>query len=222
MKFFIDSANLKEIKQAKILGLLDGITTNPSLISKENVVNKKQLYNHYISICNLLDNLNIDISIEIISTNYDNMIEEAIKISNLHKKIVVKVPIIKDGIRVIKYLSNKGIKTNCTLIFSPLQSILAAKSGATYVSPFLGRLNDIAYNGISVIKEIKQIYDNYNFTTKILVASIRNPIHILECAKLGVYAITSPLNILLKSFYHPMTDIGLNNFLEDYNEKIKF
>ncbi|WP_185882281.1 fructose-6-phosphate aldolase [Blattabacterium cuenoti] len=220
MKFFIDTANLKELKKAKMLGILDGVTTNPSLIAKENLSNKQIIYNHYISICNLLDNINGNVSAEIISTNYKDMIIEGEELSNLDKKIVVKVPIIQDGLRVIKYLYQKGIKTNCTLVFSPLQSILAAKAGATYVSPFLGRLDDIAYNGISLIKEIKNIYNNYNFKTKILVASIRNPIHIVECAKLGVYAVTSPLNILLKSFYHPMTDMGLNNFLEDYNNTI--
>ncbi|AWU43654.1 fructose-6-phosphate aldolase [Blattabacterium sp. (Cryptocercus kyebangensis)] len=215
MKFFIDTANLEEIKKAKIFGVLNGVTTNPSLMSKE-FIKKKDIYDHYISICHLLDDENGDVSAEIISTNYMDMIEEGEKLSLLHPKIVVKIPMIKDGIKAIKYLSKKNIKTNCTLVFSSGQALLAAKSGSSYVSPFLGRLDDLSYNGLNLIREIKTIYDNYHFKTKILAASIRNPLQIIECSKIGIYAVTSPLKIILSLFYHPLTKIGLKKFLEDY------
>ncbi|AWU44225.1 fructose-6-phosphate aldolase [Blattabacterium punctulatus] len=219
MKFFIDTANLKEIKKAKELGVLDGVTTNPTLISKE-FIPKNKINNHYISICQLLDDEEGDVSAELISTNYIDMIQEGEKISLLHPKIVVKIPMIKDGIKAIKYLSKKNIKTNCTLVFSSGQAILAAKAGSNYISPFLGRLEDLSYNGLNLIKEIKNIYDNYHFDTKILAASIRNPLQIIECSKIGIYAVTSPLKIILSLFNHPLTKIGLKKFLEDYENII--
>ncbi|AER40700.1 MAG: fructose-6-phosphate aldolase [Flavobacteriales bacterium] len=216
MKFFIDTANLEEIRKAQLLGLLDGITTNPSLISKE-IIDKSDIYNHYTSICNLLKREEGNVSIEVISTNYTDMIQEGEKLSLLHPKIVVKIPISKDGIKAIKYLSNKNIKTNCTLVFSLGQALLAAKVGSNYVSPFIGRLDDISYNGLSLVKEIKTIYEYYHFNTKILAASIRNPFHILECAKIGIHAVTTPFKVIDTLFYHPLTKIGLKKFLKDYD-----
>lgn len=217
MKFFIDTANLEEIKKAKALGILDGVTTNPSLISKESI-DKESIMNHYRSICNLLENEE-DLSAEIISTNYMDMIQEGEKLSLLHPKIVVKIPICEEGIKAIKYLSKKNIKTNCTLVFSIGQAILAAKSGSYYVSPFLGRLDDISYNGLNLIKDIKDIYENYHFETNILAASIRHPLHIIECSKIGIYAITSPLKVICDLVKHPLTNTGLDKFLEDYKRK---
>ncbi|WP_185851423.1 fructose-6-phosphate aldolase [Blattabacterium cuenoti] len=223
MKFFIDTANLNELKKAKTLGLLDGVTTNPSLIAKEsicrigNTTTTNDIYNHYISICNLLDEENGDVSAEIISNNYVDMIKEGKKISLLHPKIVVKVPATKDGIRTIQYLSKNKIKTNCTLIFSSGQALLAAKAGSSYISPFIGRLDDISFNGLDLIKEIKTIFSHYCFNTKIIGASIRHPLHIVECAKIGIYAVTSPLNVISYLINHPLTKIGLEKFLKDYN-----
>ncbi|ACX84036.1 transaldolase [Blattabacterium sp. (Periplaneta americana) str. BPLAN] len=218
MKFFIDTANLEEIKKAKALGILDGVTTNPSLISKESIIDKESIMNHYVSICNLLENEE-DVSAEIISTNYMDMIQEGEKLSLLHPKIVVKIPICEDGIKAIKFLSKKNIKTNCTLVFSIGQAILAAKSGSYYVSPFLGRLDDISSNGLNLIKDIKNIYENYHFKTNILAASIRHPLHIIECAKIGIHAITSPLKVICDLVKHPLTNTGLDKFLEDYKKK---
>ncbi len=217
MKFFIDTANLEEIKKAKALGILDGVTTNPSLISKESI-DKKSIMNHYISICNLLENEE-DVSAEIISTNYIDMIQESEELTLLHPKIVVKIPMCEDGVKAIKFLSKKNIKTNCTLVFSIGQAILAAKSGSYYVSPFLGRLDDISYNGLNLIKDIKNVYENYHFETNILAASIRHPLHIIECAKIGIYAVTSPLKVLCELVKHPLTNTGLNKFLDDYKRK---
>ncbi|WP_185881751.1 fructose-6-phosphate aldolase [Blattabacterium cuenoti] len=217
MKFFIDTANLEEIKKAKALGILDGVTTNPSLISKESI-DKESIMDHYISICNLLEDEE-DLSAEIISTNYVDMIQEGERLSLLHPKIVVKIPMCEDGIKAIKFLSKKNIKTNCTLVFSIGQAILAAKSGSYYVSPFVGRLDDISHNGLSLIKNIKIIYDNYDFKTNILAASIRHPLHITECAKIGIHAITSPLNVICNLIQHPLTNIGLDKFLKDYKNK---
>ncbi|WP_185876670.1 fructose-6-phosphate aldolase [Blattabacterium cuenoti] len=216
MKFFLDTANLKEINEARSLGILDGVTTNPSLIAKETI-NKKEIKNHYISICNIMRNEE-DVSAEVISTNYEDMIKEGEKLSLLHPRIVVKIPMIHDGIKAIKYLSNKNIKTNCTLIFSPGQALLASKVGAYYVSPFVGRIDDVSYNGLNLIKEIKKIYDNYNFKTKILAASIRHPLHITECSKIGIYAITSPISVIKSLLNHPLTKIGLDKFLMDYQK----
>lgn len=215
MKFFIDSANLDQIYEAKKLGLLDGVTTNPTLIYKEGLVGVENIYKHYIKICNIV---NGDVSAEVISTDFDGIIREGEALSELNPKIVIKIPLIKDGIKAIHYFSNNGIKTNCTLIFSLGQAILAAKAGAYYISPFIGRLDDISNNGLNLIEDIRTIYDNYNFQTKILAASIRHPIHITECAKIGVDVITSPLSSIISLFNHPLTDSGLNDFLLDYSK----
>ncbi|AFJ90851.1 fructose-6-phosphate aldolase [Blattabacterium sp. (Blaberus giganteus)] len=220
MKFFIDTANLKEIDEARSLGMLDGVTTNPSLMSKESVSNQKEIQKHYISICERLKN-NENLSAEVINTNYIDMIQEGEKLALLHPRIVVKIPMTKNGIKAIKYFSNKKIKTNCTLIFSIGQAILAAKAGAYYVSPFLGRLDDLSYNGLNLIQEIKNVYENYHFDTKILAASIRHPLHIIECSKIGVHAITSPISVIYSLFYHPLTDIGLEKFIKDFQKKIR-
>ena len=213
MKFFIDTANLNEIKEAQNYGILDGVTTNPSLMAKEKIKGEKHISEHYKKICSLV---NGDVSAEVISTDLDGIISEGEKLSQLDKKIVVKVPMIKNGIKAIKYFSSKNIKTNCTLIFSPGQALIAAKAGATYVSPFIGRLDDISTEGLNIISDIRKIYDNYNINTQILAASIRSPIHIINCAKIGSDVITSPLNSILKLFEHPLTDIGLKKFLDDH------
>ncbi|WP_185858369.1 fructose-6-phosphate aldolase [Blattabacterium cuenoti] len=219
MKFFIDTANLEEIHEARSLGMLDGITTNPSLISKESVSNQKEIRSHYLSICHLLKNEE-DISAEVISTNYEDMVKEGEELSLVHPRIIVKIPMTQDGIKSINFLSKKGIKTNCTLVFSEGQSILAAKSGAYYVSPFIGRIDDISYNGLHLIKNIKKIYENYNFKTRILAASIRTPLHIIECSKIGIYAVTSPIQVIKNLLRNPLTDIGLDKFMKDYKNKI--
>ncbi|WP_185849062.1 fructose-6-phosphate aldolase [Blattabacterium cuenoti] len=220
MKFFIDTANLKEIDEARSLGMLDGVTTNPSLISKESVSNQKEIQKHYISICERLKN-DENVSAEVISTNYIDMIKEGEKLSLLHPRIVVKIPMTKNGIKAIKYFSNKMIKTNCTLIFSTGQALLAAKAGANYVSPFVGRLDDVSYNGLNLIQEIKNVYDNYDFDTKILAASIRHSLHIIECSKIGIHAVTSPINVIYSLLNHPLTNIGLEKFIKDFHRKIK-
>ncbi|WP_185868871.1 fructose-6-phosphate aldolase [Blattabacterium cuenoti] len=220
MKFFIDTANLKEIEDARSLGILDGVTTNPSLISKESVSNKEEIKDHYISICNLLKDEE-NLSAEIISNNYEEMIQEGEKLSILHPRIVVKVPMTYNGIKAIKYFSSKNIRTNCTLIFSTGQALVAAKVGADYISPFIGRIDDVSYDGLNLIKEIKKIYDSYHFKTKILGASIRHSLHIIECSKIGIHAITSPIKIIHSLIYHPLTNIGLEKFLTDYKRKIK-
>ncbi len=212
MKFFIDTANLEQIKKAQELGVLDGVTTNPSLMAKEGIKGNDAIMAHYKTICNIVDG---DVSAEVLSTDYDGMIKEAEELVKIDDKIVVKIPMIYDGIRVIKYLSSKNIKTNCTLIFSSGQALLAAKAGATYVSPFLGRLDDISTEGIDLIADIRQIYDNYDFDTQILAASIRNPMHIINCARIGADVITSPLDSILSLLKHPLTDSGLAKFIED-------
>ncbi len=212
MKFFIDTANLEEIKEAAALGVLDGVTTNPSLMAKVGIKGKEAVMKHYKNICEIV---NGDISAEIISTQYEDMIKEGEELAQIHPNIVVKVPMIKDGIRAIKYFTNKGIKTNCTLVFSPGQALLAAKAGATYVSPFLGRLDDVSTDGLNLISDIVQIYRNYSFTTQILAASIRHPMHIIECAKRGATVITAPLSAIMALFNHPLTDKGLEIFLKD-------
>ncbi|WP_185868370.1 transaldolase family protein [Blattabacterium cuenoti] len=219
MKFFLDTANLREINEAKSMGFLDGITTNPTLISKENLFHKEEIENHYISICKIIGN-NKSVSAEVISTKYEDILKEGMKLSSLHKNIVVKIPATRDGIKSINFFHERGVSTNCTLVFSIGQSILAAKAGATYISPFLGRLDDISYNGIKLIQEIKYIYDEYNFHTKIIAASIRNSIHILECSKSRIFAITSPINIYYSLLNHPLTNKGLKKFIEDYKKKI--
>ncbi len=212
MKFFIDTANLEQIKEAKNLGILDGVTTNPSLMAKEGISGNEAIKNHYKAICEMVDG---DISAEVLSTTYEEMIKEGDELAALHPNIVVKIPMIKDGVKALKYFSDKGIKTNCTLIFSAGQALLAAKAGATYVSPFLGRLDDISMNGLSLIEEIRVIYDNYDFDTQILAASIRHSMHIIDCAKIGADVITSPLPPILSLLNHPLTDKGLAQFVED-------
>jgi transaldolase len=213
MKFFIDTANLNQIKEAHNLGVLDGVTTNPSLMAKEGIKGQESILKHYIDICNITSG---PVSAEVLSTDYESMLNEGIELSKLHHNIVVKVPMTADGIRVIKKLSENGIKTNCTLIFSPGQALLAAKAGATYVSPFVGRLDDISSDGINLIKDIFSIFNNYSdIKTEILAASLRNPMHIIECAKAGCDVITAPLDVIKSLLKHPLTDIGLEKFIED-------
>lgn len=212
MKFFIDTANLEQIKEARDLGILDGVTTNPSLMAKEGIQGKEAILKHYADICELVDG---DISAEVLSTTYDEMIKEGEELAAIHPNIVVKIPMIKDGIKALKYFSDKGIKTNCTLIFSAGQALLAAKAGATYVSPFLGRLDDISTDGLGLVEDIRVIYDNYLYETQILAASIRNSMHIINCAKIGADVITSPLAPILSLLKHPLTDNGLAQFVAD-------
>ena len=213
MKFFIDTANLEEIKQANELGILDGVTTNPSLMAKEGITGEKNILKHYTDICEIVDG---PVSAEVISTNYNDIIKEGGNLSKLHKNIVVKVPMISEGLKAIKYFSLNEIKTNCTLVFSAGQALMAAKAGATYISPFLGRLDDISSSGIDLIGQIRHIYDNYNFKTEILAASIRHPMHIINCAELGADVATCPLKAIKDLLNHPLTDIGLEKFLKDY------
>ncbi len=213
MKFFIDTANLDQIREANDLGILDGVTTNPSLMAKEGITGEKNILDHYVQICNIVDG---DVSAEVISTNFDGIIEEGMRLASLHKNIVVKVPMIKDGIKAIKHFSEKNIKTNCTLVFSPGQAILAAKAGATYLSPFIGRLDDISYDGMELIQQIRHIYDVHQYRTEILAASVRNSLHIVKCAEAGADVVTCPLSSINSLFYHPLTDKGLQQFLADY------
>jgi transaldolase len=213
MKFFIDTANLEQIKEANDLGILDGVTTNPSLMAKEGVTGTQNILDHYVKICNIVDG---DVSAEVISTNFDGIIEEGKKLASLHKNIVVKVPMIKDGIKAIKYFTDNNIKTNCTLIFSAGQAILAAKAGATYLSPFIGRLDDIAFDGMDLIHQIRHIYDVHQYKTEILAASVRNSLHIVKCAEAGADVVTCPLSSINGLFNHPLTDKGLEQFLADY------
>ncbi len=215
MKFFIDTANLEQIADAQDLGVLDGVTTNPSLMAKEGITGEENIINHYKKICEIVEG---DVSAEVISTDFDGMVREGEALAKLHKQIVVKIPMIKDGIKAIKYFSDKGIKTNCTLVFSAGQALLAAKAGATYVSPFIGRLDDISTDGLNLIAEIRLIYDNYGFETEILAASVRHTMHILECAKLGADVMTGPLSSIEGLLKHPLTDIGLAKFLADYKK----
>jgi|SRR5690554_47988 len=215
MKFFIDTANLSEIKEANNLGILDGVTTNPSLMAKEKITGQAAIDKHYVDICKIV---NGPVSAEVISTSYEGMIKEGMKLADMHDNIVVKVPITAEGIKAIKYLSSKKIKTNCTLIFSAGQALLAAKAGATYVSPFVGRLDDISSDGMNLIAQIRGIFDNYGFETQILAASIRSPMHIIECAELGADVVTSPLKAILQLLNHPLTDSGLAQFLADYEK----
>jgi transaldolase len=212
MKFFIDTANLAQIKEANDLGILDGVTTNPSLMAKEGIQGTEAVMKHYVDICNLVDG---DISAEVISTNFDGIVAEGKALAALHKNIIVKVPMIKDGIKAIKWFTDNGIKTNCTLIFSAGQAILAAKAGATYVSPFIGRIDDMGMDGIDLIQQIRHIYDVQGFQSEILAASIRNPLHIIKCAEAGADVCTCPLDSILGLLKHPLTDIGLAKFLED-------
>ena len=213
MKFFIDTANLAQIKEAQDLGVLDGVTTNPSLMAKEGITGDANVINHYKAICAIVDD---NVSAEVIATDYEGIIKEGEALAALNPKIVVKVPMIKDGIKAIKYFSGKGIRTNCTLIFSAGQALLAAKAGASYVSPFLGRLDDISTDGLLLIEDIRLIFDNYGYPTEILAASIRGPLHIVACAKLGADVITAPLAAITALLKHPLTDSGLATFLADH------
>lgn len=215
MKFFIDTANLEQIKEAQNLGVLDGVTTNPSLMAKEGIKGESNILNHYVTICNLVDG---DVSAEVIATDYKGIIEEGKRLAALHKQIVVKVPMVKDGIKAIKFFSSNGIKTNCTLVFSPGQALLAAKAGATYVSPFLGRLDDNSTDGLELIEKMRLIYDNYGYNTQILAASIRHTMHIVKCAEIGADVATCPLSAILGLLKHPLTDLGLETFLADYKK----
>jgi len=215
MKFFIDTANLDQIKEAQELGILDGVTTNPSLMAKEGIKGEANIYNHYKEICGIVSG---DVSAEVISTDYNGMVAEGEVLSALHPQIVVKVPCTREGIKAIKYLSGKGIKTNCTLIFSPGQALLAAKAGATYVSPFIGRLDDVSTDGIELIAKIVDMYHFYGFETQVLAASIRHTLHIIQCVEAGADVVTSPLGPILGLLNHPLTDIGIEKFLSDYRK----
>jgi len=215
MKFFIDTANLSQIKEAQDLGVLDGVTTNPSLMAKEGITGLDNIMKHYVDICNIVDG---DVSAEVIATDFEGMIREGEALAELHDQIVVKLPMIKDGIKACKYFSEKGIKTNVTLVFSVGQALLAAKAGATYVSPFIGRLDDISTDGLNLISEIRHIYDNYSFETQILAASVRHTMHIIDCAKLGADVMTGPLSAIEGLLKHPLTDIGLAKFLDDFKK----
>jgi transaldolase len=213
MKFFIDTANLAQIKEANDLGVLDGVTTNPSLMAKEGIKGTDNILKHYVDICNIVDG---DVSAEVIATDYEGIIKEGTNLAALHPNIVVKVPMIKDGVRAIKYFSSKGIRTNCTLVFTAGQALLAAKAGATYVSPFIGRLDDISYDGLDLIQQIVLIFDNYGYETQVLAASIRHTMHLLKCAELGADVATCPLNVITALLKHPLTDSGLATFLADH------
>jgi transaldolase len=215
MKFFIDTANLNDIKEAYDLGVLDGVTTNPTLMAKEGIAGKEKITAHYKAICNIVDN---NVSAEVISTDFDGMIREGKELAKIDSKIVVKIPMIKDGVKAIKKLTSEGIRTNCTLVFSPGQAILCAKAGAGYVSPFIGRLDDISEDGLELIAKIRLIYDNYGFGTEILAASIRHTIHLIKCAEIGADVATCPLKVILDLLKHPLTDSGLEKFLADHKK----
>ena len=215
MKFFIDTANLDQIKEAQELGILDGVTTNPSLMAKEGISGHENIINHYLKICDIVDG---DVSAEVISTDFKGIVKEGEYLASLNKQIVVKVPMISEGIKAIKYFTDNNIKTNCTLVFSSGQAIIAAKAGATYLSPFIGRLDDISSDGLNLISEIRDIYDNYDFTTEILAASIRHTMHIIDCAKIGADVVTTPLSAIKGLLNHPLTDSGLKKFLDDHKK----
>ncbi len=215
MKFFIDTANLDQIKEAQDLGVLDGVTTNPSLMAKEGITGANNILEHYTKICKAVEG---DVSAEVIATDYEGMIAQGEELAALNPQIVVKLPMIAAGIKACKYFSDKGIKTNVTLVFSVGQALLAAKAGATYVSPFLGRLDDISTDGLQLIADIRQVYDNYGFKTQILSASVRNTMHVINCAKIGSDVMTGPLSSITGLLNHPLTDSGLAKFLEDYKK----
>jgi transaldolase len=212
MKFFIDTANLAQIKEAQDMGVLDGVTTNPSLMAKEGIKGQDNIMKHYVDICNIVTG---DVSAEVIATDFAGMVKEGEALAELHERIVVKIPMIKDGIKAIKYFTEKGIRTNCTLVFSSGQALLAAKAGATYMSPFIGRLDDVSTDGLRLIEDIRLIYDNYGYETQILAASVRHPMHIIECAKIGADVATCPLSAITALLKHPLTDNGLAQFLAD-------
>ena len=213
MKFFIDTANLDQIKEAQDLGVLDGVTTNPSLMAKEGITGAENILKHYVAICNAVEG---DVSAEVIAVDFEGMVKEGEQLAALHPQIVVKIPMVKDGIKALKYFSDRNIKTNCTLIFSAGQALLAAKAGATYVSPFIGRLDDVSTDGIFLINEIREIYDNYAFETEILAASVRHTMHVINCAKIGADVMTGPLNAITGLLNHTLTDMGLKKFLVEY------
>ncbi|MRT91606.1 fructose-6-phosphate aldolase [Ancylomarina sp. 16SWW S1-10-2] len=215
MKFFIDTANLDQIKEAQDLGILDGVTTNPSLMAKEGIKGVNNIKQHYVNICEIVDG---DVSAEVIATDFEGMIKEGEELAALHPQIVVKIPCIKAGIKAIKYLTGKNIRTNCTLIFSAGQALLAAKAGATYVSPFIGRLDDIGTDGIGLIEQIAGMFSRYGFETEVLAASVRHTMHILQCIEAGADVATCPLNAITGLLKHPLTDSGLETFLADYNK----
>ena len=215
MKFFIDTANLDQIKEAQDLGVLDGVTTNPSLMAKEGITGAENILKHYVAICDAVEG---DVSAEVIAVDFEGMVKEGEQLAALHPQIVVKIPMVKDGIKALKYFSDRKIKTNCTLIFSAGQALLAAKAGATYVSPFIGRLDDVSTDGIFLINEIREIYDNYAFETEILAASVRHTMHVINCAKIGADIMTGPLDAITGLLNHPLTDIGLKKFLDDYKK----
>ena len=212
MKFFIYTANLSQIKEAQDMGVLDGVTTNPSLMAKEGIKGQENILKHYVDICKIVTG---DVSAEVISTDFEGIVKEGEALAALHKQIVVKVPMIKDGVKAIKYFTSKGIRTNCTLVFSAGQALLAAKAGATYVSPFIGRLDDVSTDGLQLIEDIRLIYDNYGYQTQILAASVRHPMHIIDCAKIGADVATCPLSAITALLKHPLTDSGLAQFLAD-------
>lgn len=215
MKFFIDTANLNEIQEAHELGVLDGVTTNPSLMAKEGIKGADNILAHYKAICNIVDN---NVSAEVTATDYENIIKEGLELAKIDDKIVVKVPMIKDGVKALKYFSNEGIRTNCTLVFSAGQALLAAKAGASYVSPFIGRLDDVSQDGVELIAQIRHIYDNYGYETEVLAASIRHTMHIIRCAEVGADVATCPLSAIMGLLNHPLTDIGLAKFLADHKK----
>lgn len=216
MKFFIDTANLDQIREANDLGVLDGVTTNPSLMAKEGIRGKENIMEHYKTICSIVDG---DVSAEVIATDFGGIVSEGEELAKLHPQIVVKVPMIKEGVKAIRYFSEKGIKTNCTLVFTVGQAILAAKAGATYVSPFIGRLDDVATDGVELVSQIVDVYKYYGFKTEVLAASIRHTMHIIQCAQAGADVVTCPLDPIMGLLKHPLTDIGLAKFLADHNKK---
>jgi len=215
MKFFIDTANIDQIREAHDLGILDGVTTNPSLMAKEGIRGEEKIMSHYVSICELVGK---NVSAEVIATEFNEIVTEGKKLAELHPAIVVKVPMVKDGVKALKWFSDNGIKTNCTLVFSAGQALLAAKAGANFVSPFIGRIDDANWDGVLLIEQIVHIYGNYGYRTEVLAASIRNPLHIVKCAEAGADVCTCPLESILGLLKHPLTDIGLEKFLADYKK----
>ena len=215
MKFFIDTANLADIREAQDMGILDGVTTNPSLMAKEGITGKDNVMRHYKQICEIVEG---DVSAEVIGVTFDEMVREGEELAELDENIVVKIPMTRDGVKALKYFSEKGVRTNCTLIFSAGQALLASKAGASYVSPFVGRLDDISTDGIELIEQIVTIYRNYGYTTEVLAASIRHPMHVIQCAEIGADVMTGPLSVMTALLNHPLTDIGLAKFLADHKK----
>ncbi|MFT6873791.1 MAG: transaldolase [Roseivirga sp.] len=213
MKFFIDTANLSDIQEAYDLGVLDGVTTNPSLMAKEGISGHAKVMAHYKAICDIVDD---NVSAEVIATDFDGMVKEGLELAKIDDKIVVKIPMTKDGVKAIKHFTNEGIRTNCTLVFSAGQALLAAKAGAAYVSPFIGRLDDIGFDGLELIEQIVQIYDNYGYPTEVLAASVRHTMHLIQCAEIGADVATCPLKVITSLLNHPLTDKGLEQFLADH------